>query len=275
VGGEAVGERTGIARVEISEGRGIENRKGDGMKALMILLAVLSAGAETFTNLEGKVFKNVVIVATNADGIVFKVPGQSGWVKEAFTNLTDAAQFKPKTFITFSEPATTNLFLLEMDRKIKEADEMPDLRTKLNVLIDLMKECTARQADLRDVEQKTADAFSSNFNMTAEALPNVRVMERAKEVEREQIWDDYLKNRINGVERAKRLLAWEQKWIALFAKRDGVLNGQIAQSSATSAKLFREWDEVEKRYLLLSRMWSDVIKKVDGLPKKAGMTKRI
>lgn len=55
-----------------------------------------SAQTNTFTvtNLEGKVFKDVVLVKIEKDGVLFRLPAGAGWDRVKFTNMDKATQLQ-------------------------------------------------------------------------------------------------------------------------------------------------------------------------------------
>ena len=174
--------------------------------AVMMGAAVFTRGAETnlvtFETLSGKRYEGVRIVSTNADGLVLKVPGVFGWVKEGFTNLP--VRMRPRKVIQIAgtiEDArlsylATNLSMLQMRMRLEALKEQPNGRR----MVEFMDSGTQWMND-------RAEALSKNgFDQHLQALEASREKtfagwETDEKLEKRKVDWEYYQGRMNITER--------------------------------------------------------------------------
>lgn len=112
------------------------------MAAVMTGVAVFAQETNlvTFETVSGKRYEGVRIVSTNEDGLILKVPGVFGWVKEPLTNLPP--EMRPREVIQIAgtlEDArlshlATNLSMLQMRMRLEALKEQPNMRRMLDFM---------------------------------------------------------------------------------------------------------------------------------------------
>jgi hypothetical protein len=228
------------------------------MKTFLILFVALWTFAgepnlASFRTLNGMVYTNVVIVSTNADGIVFKVPGQSGWRKESFTNLP--ARFQVSAADRQRESETeerinyfrTNDFFVSYGNKLEEAIGKSD-EEKLTIYTEAMEMLVKRNEAIGDAARdmdfrRVMDSAAAS----SAGRPSDQIVEKTKDLEEAQAWEDYRKDRINSAEYRARKLAIEKKYAAGYARMNEV--SRMAEARVNAAYLKRvqqmKWESDE------------------------------
>lgn len=243
------------------------------MKLWLMMVAVTVSSWAASTNLvsfetrDGKHYKDVRIVSTNRDGLIIKVPGELGFKKEMFTNLPPSIASSAKQGLPAAKEKTeaetraqfraTNAFLVKLQAKIDEAVGKEDY-AQSEILYDALNMIFDRKIALIDARGAVERVIMFEGIAGYGTLPNVKMMEKNKEVEEAQIWDDYRNNRISRLEYKKRERDLEAKYL-------NAENARAAAGSAHQAAVARKYagnirditweeEEIEAQRILLTAL---------------------
>jgi hypothetical protein len=203
---------------------------------VMLAVVVVQSWAGTnlicFTNLSGEVFRDVTIVKTNKEQIVFKVGKEPGFKSEKLSALPAelAAQFSLVTIVITNNPKIefirTNETLLRLRAMLGQVLEKKDPLEMLHfqwACEDAMRAATDKMREAGDAARAVGEQERSN---TEKRLAYYKKQEK---LESDLVNSMYYEGRIKSVEKSRRQLVIHQKYDDLRARIElGGLDTEMA-----------------------------------------------